>query len=81
MCRINFARTLDLSPREAILVVYLASLSEDHRRELVLGEDEMTPAQTQLLVEAELVRHAIDMSYFIPDDGPSGEPNDEPDIA
>lgn len=66
-CRINFSRTIDLTPKEAIFVVYLASLDEKKRRELVLSPDDgaekgPTIEQTQLLAEAELIRCAIEMS-------------------
>lgn len=74
-CRVNFSRTLPLLPQEAIFIVYLASLSEAKRKEIVLGDEPKidnaavisvaaadTEAQTQILAEAELVRYAIDMS-------------------
>jgi len=72
-CRVNFGRTIDLSPLEAIFVVYLASMDKQERQKLVLsvGEalkdgnastEEVATAQTQLLAEAELVQHAIEMS-------------------
>ena len=65
-CRVNYGRTLDIAPEEAILVVYLASLDEETRKQVVVMNEAgtangMTLAQTQLLAEAELVRFAIDM--------------------
>ena len=66
-CRVNFSRTLPLLPQEAMFVVFLASIEDDRRIEIVMGkearkEGEPTAAQTQLLAEAELVRYAIDFS-------------------
>ncbi|CAB9503606.1 Glutathione gamma-glutamylcysteinyltransferase [Seminavis robusta] len=66
-CRINYSRSLDMTPQEAIFIVYLASLSEERRREVVgllpkENNENDDDARTQLLVEADLLRHAIDMS-------------------
>lgn len=64
-CRVNYSRTIDITPREAIFCVYLASLNEDKRRKLVLSvgsNQHATSEQTQLLAEAELIRYAIEMS-------------------
>ena len=64
-CRVNYSRTIDLTPREAIFVVYLAALAETKRKNLVMSfgtEEEATLEQTQLLAEAELVQYAIEMS-------------------
>ena len=64
-CRMNYSRTIDLTPREAIFVVYLASLDSDRRKELIFSvgsEQEASPEQTQILAEAELVQFAIEMS-------------------
>jgi glutathione gamma-glutamylcysteinyltransferase len=66
-CRINYLRTLDVSAQEAIFIVYLASLDEARRTEIVgLAENTMSgdvaPEKTQLLAEAELLRYSIDMS-------------------
>lgn len=64
-CRVNYSRTIDMTPREAIFVVYLASLDNDRRKELIfsIGSDqEARPEQTQILAEAELIQFAIEMS-------------------
>ena len=68
-CRVNFNRSVQLTPEEAIYIVYLASLSIDRREELVYsaaGPANVTASdhesRQQLLMEADLVRYAIDNS-------------------
>jgi glutathione gamma-glutamylcysteinyltransferase len=67
-CRPNCNRVLALSPEEAIFIVYLASLSKDRREEIVYSTEAVAnevatdQSRQQLLVEANLVRYAIDNS-------------------
>jgi hypothetical protein len=62
-------RTLDLSPAEALYVVYLASLSKEQRKDIVFESDVADPeikidvedtVREQLLAEAALVSYAIE---------------------
>ena len=63
-CRSNVNRSLCLNPKEVMLVVYLASLDLEHRKEIVFNDKSPVrrAARQQLLAEAELLRLAIDMS-------------------
>jgi hypothetical protein len=63
-CYPNANRTIYLSPREVVFIVYLACLTSDARRNIVLGVDTTEPMETkeQLLAEAELLQLAIEMS-------------------
>ena len=57
-----------MTAEEAIYIVYLASLSKDRREEIVYSTDAAVnevatdESRQQLLVEANLVRYAIDNS-------------------
>lgn len=63
-CRPNGNRVIPLLPEEAIMIVYLASLPLEQRKELVMNAGDHAPELTrqQLLVEVELVQYAIDVS-------------------
>lgn len=67
-CRPNCNRVVRLTAEEAIYIVYLASLSKDRREEIVYSTDAAVnevatdESRQQLLVEANLVRYAIDNS-------------------
>jgi glutathione gamma-glutamylcysteinyltransferase len=63
-CRPNVSRTVSLSPREILFVVYLASLDVERRRDLVLTANSSASQATrhQLLAEAELLQLAIDLA-------------------
>jgi glutathione gamma-glutamylcysteinyltransferase len=76
-CRSNYSRSLSMKAPQVIFLVYLAALPESRRREIVFGdhfdsqqqegEDGEDPtldwlARRQLLVEAQLLRAAIDVS-------------------
>jgi hypothetical protein len=63
-CRPNVSRTVCLSPREILFVVYLASLHVKSRKDLVLTASSTASQETrqQLLAEAELLQLAIDLA-------------------
>lgn len=63
-CRPNVSRTLCLSPQEILFVVYLASLDDKSRRDLVFNESSSASQATrkQLLAEAELLKLAIELA-------------------
>lgn len=69
-CRPNGLRSLDLASEEAIFVVYLASLTEEHRHTLVstAATQAEEVAKEQLLAEAELFRYALDWDESQDDD-------------
>jgi hypothetical protein len=62
-CRPNVSRTICLSPQEILFVVYLASLDDKSRRDLVFNENSSASQATrkQLLAEAELLKLAIEL--------------------
>lgn len=63
-CGDNTNRVICLAPQEAVFVVYLASLDEQKRRDIVLDADSSEPPETkqQLLAEAKFLQLAIEMS-------------------
>jgi glutathione gamma-glutamylcysteinyltransferase len=77
-CRPNFSRTVPMTVPQVVYLFYLATLSETRRREHVYYDDDKSnetsqtidsssssllgAARQQLLVEAELLRRAIDVS-------------------
>lgn len=81
-CRAHSNRAICLAPEEAIFIVYLASLSLDRRTEIVCAgtTDEATklPRQ-QLLVEADLVRCAINISDEFEEEAERMEHNIKPE--
>jgi glutathione gamma-glutamylcysteinyltransferase len=68
-CGPHDQRTLDLREDEAMLIIYLASLPEHDRNNLVLSVADATDAAKELLLaEAKLLRIAIDMSDTVDND-------------
>jgi glutathione gamma-glutamylcysteinyltransferase len=69
-CRHNANRVIDLDTKEAMLVVYLASLSLDRRTEIICADSVEAEDLTrqQLLIEADLVRNAIEVSDDLAED-------------
>uniref|UniRef100_A0A7S3LAH1 glutathione gamma-glutamylcysteinyltransferase n=1 Tax=Amphora coffeiformis TaxID=265554 RepID=A0A7S3LAH1_9STRA len=62
-------RTIDLHPREAMVLVYLASIDEQRQHDIIngaslsAGEDEdNVEVKRQLMAEIQLLRYAIDIS-------------------